>query len=183
MDVYPFELLQGVTNFLQAIPSEKRTLRYLVSGAVREITPPEQLHLVCATRTPLVAPSLAINGISEVGTHGREKESTVAKITISCVIDEKSTSEVTVMASWQRQQDDPTLGDPVCVWDRTELPVHKVDEPKTLEPVQSNWRQNLDLLSPGYRRVSYSLTALSRFSEFFTETNKAALSCKGCNEV
>jgi PAS domain-containing protein len=179
----PLEILQTVGRLLEAIPPEKRTLRYLVSGAVREITPPEQLHFVCATRTPLVAPSLAINGVSGVGTHGREKEATVAHLTVSSVVDEKSTSELTIMASWRRLQDDPALGDPICVWDRTELPVHKLSEPRTLEPIPSYWRQDLDLRSPGYRRVRYRLTALSRFWEYFSGTKKAALSCKGGNDV
>lgn len=183
MDFNPLDMVQGVVKLLKAIPPEKRSLSYLVSGAVREITPPEHLSFVCATRTPLVAPSLAINGITDIGTHIREKESTVAKLAISSVVDEKSTSELTIMASWQRLQDEPELGDPVEVWDRTELPVFKLPEPRVLGPTQSNWPQNLDLQSAGYRRVRYGLTALTRFSEYFAGTKRADLSCKGCNDV
>jgi hypothetical protein len=179
----PFIITQALVRLLKAIPLERRSLHYLLSGSVPELTPHERIDLVCATRRPVVKPSLAINNFTETGINERDLNSTIAKLKISSVVDEKSTSELTIMASWERLQDDPAIGDPDSVWDRTELPIYKLDDPLTYKATQIMWSHDLDLRSATYRRVTYRLTALSRFSQYYAGENKASLSCQGCNEV
>jgi hypothetical protein len=155
----------------------------LLSGNVDAISPSERIELVSATKTPLVAPTLEINRIKKSGTLQRSFGDESIALQLESIVDEKSTGELSIIASWVRLQDDPEFGDPKVVWDRIELPRKTIDKAVTYETTSVSWQHLLDLGTTAFRRVHFRVIGLTRFSQYFPETSYQDLSRTGQQEV
>ncbi len=153
--------------------------RFLETGTLKNISPFETIKLVSVCKKPLAPPTLFIH---EIAIRSINQETVDLKI--DSMIDEKSTSEVSVLANWERLQDDPSMGDPKVVNDRVEFSKYQlVDSPKEIEPSKNSWIARLDLGSAGYRKVTYSISALSRYMQYYHESDRSVFSITGKNTV
>ncbi|MET4924721.1 hypothetical protein P3L51_20585 [Streptomyces sp. PSRA5] len=147
-----FEIQEWVPNAAEA---------GLAAGRHPMLTPPRVVRLVHAVRRPLAAPAAALRATRDAG-------ATWAALADSdhplLGVDRKSTGQVDVAARWHEPGDSdaagPLLTEQVCsvavAPDATELAVrHEFGDTR-------------------HRRVTYTLTALSRFRQFFTAGEDAA---------
>ncbi|MGW5136783.1 hypothetical protein [Streptomyces sp. NPDC004135] len=147
-----FEIQDWVPNVAEAS---------LAAGRHPMLTPPRVVRLAHAVRRPLEAPAAALRATREVG---------AAWVTLTDPdhplfgVDRKSTGQVDVAAQWHEPGDSeaagPLLTEQVCsiavAPDATQLSVrHEFGDTR-------------------HRRVTYTLTALSRFRQFFVAGEGAA---------
>lgn len=151
--------------------------RRIEEGYNAAFSPPESISVVSATQRPLCAPSLSINPRS------RRFDDDSIDLDLESMADEKSTSELTVYAEWDRLADDPGSERPETVHDRVEVSKLKLLPPVTFEPTRSKWTSRLNLGTAGYRKVTYSLSSVSRFAEFYPTMGVADLSRDGANQL
>jgi hypothetical protein len=172
--------LRRHARFLAAISAavEDGTLNQTVNqGGNPAISPVDRIYIVSATQRPLINPSVVIDD------KPRLVNQETVDLKIASFIDEKSTAEVSVKASWRRLQDDPaSTDDPRVVIDSADVSTLKLPDPVTYNVTESKWEANWDLGTTEYRRVRYRLSALTRFTDFFPTSPRAALSCLGSND-
>jgi hypothetical protein len=162
-----------LTHWLGALIASPAYAQKYVSGLNTVVSPTEHLTIVCPTQKPLFAPSLEIASVP------RKVDEDSVSLNLSSLIDDKSTSEVTVSARWKRLNDDPLLDKPQVVRDIVDVSTLKMQEPVVYVPTNTQWQARLDLETAGYRRVRYLLSAQTRFSDFYPGKSKADLSRDG----
>jgi hypothetical protein len=144
----------------------------VVDGRHPHITPARRLQLVHAVQQPLVAPAAEL--VATRGSHD-----TFATITAvrDLVLDRRSTVRLDVTAEWREWGDGPEpIGPPQAAIVASDK-VGWIDEPWDLEPKRHEFGDTR------HRRVTYTLTAVSRFQEYFPdsliEADPAAFCTKG----
>ena len=84
----------GLSKMTKASPpTQSSETPHLASGCMQVVTPCERIELVCASRKPLCAPTLEVNGFDTAGSCPREENDESAELFFESMVDEKSTSE------------------------------------------------------------------------------------------
>jgi hypothetical protein len=155
------------------------------------VFPSQEITLVAATRSPLLAPVLKVNGFSSAGSAPRrpfghpdlDPVVNAVPLQLEVEIDEKSTEKVDVTGVSSRLLDDPLRNDLVTVVDKYRV-ADQLQVPKPCEIGASvhRWNSVVDLGTARFRRVVYSATACSRFAAYFPKS-KPATPLAGANNV
>jgi|SRR5579859_433860 len=127
------------------------------------VTPYMELTLVHAVEKPLIVPQFTTKFWA-----ARSIGSTLAELTDDpVVVDGHSTVKLDVLARWNEPVDDETLPE----WGTVARDVHVCEIPVSYGDVgvSLNYKQDLSPSGTKYRRISYHLSATSRFTEYFKQ--------------
>ncbi|USQ85311.1 hypothetical protein NFX46_16905 [Streptomyces phaeoluteigriseus] len=149
-----FEIQEWVPNAAEAS---------LAAGRHPMLTPPRTVRLVHAVRRPLAVPAAALRATREVAaTWATLADPAPGRRLFG--IDRKSTGQVDVAAQWHEPGDTDTPG-PLLTEQVCSIPVAPDATELTVRHEFGDTR---------HRRVTYSLTALSRFRQFFVDGEDTA---------
>jgi hypothetical protein len=147
----------------------------ILSGKHSFVTPYREVTLVHAVQKPLIIPQFTTHFWA-----ARSIGSNVAVLSDDpIVVDGHSTVKLDVLASWNEPVDDESLPK----WETVSRDAHVCEIPVSYGDAGASLRYNHDLNPSGtkYRRISYQLSATSRFKEYFRQagTTQQTFSVEG----
>jgi hypothetical protein len=145
---------KGVKN----LSPEAARLQKIVGGTLSLVGPDRTLTLVHAVRQPLIRPGI---GSIQVA---RSLGWTFAHLTsYQLIVDEKSTSEVEIYATWTE------VADVASFQGRQLLPREQMVLKHRIPVTPSDFPTRHDFGDTKYRKVTYKTVATTRFADFFTD--------------